>query len=109
MEVEETQDVYVERFRVLAHEGIAELFVQGSTAGLGGGHLDRFALVEQGEEVHAETAFSYRGLRFHYTRRVWPPDFPLEIKVALYVEHLRERVLTRRYPVGGDGGAAVVL
>ncbi|WP_328333972.1 MULTISPECIES: hypothetical protein [unclassified Streptomyces] len=109
MEAEETRDAYVERFRVLAHEGIAELFVPGSVAGLAGGHLERFALVEKGEEVQAETSFSYRDLRFHYTRGVWPPDFPLEIKVALYVEHLRERVLTRRYTVGADGGADVLL
>ncbi|NDZ81887.1 hypothetical protein G3I19_25810 [Streptomyces sp. SID10853] len=109
MEAEETRHAYVERFRVLAHGEIAGLFVPGSIAGLTGGHLDRFALTEKGEEVHAETAFSYGGLRFRYVRRIWPPDFPLEIKVSLYVEHLRERVLTRRYTAEADGGTTVDL
>lgn len=36
MEAEETRDAYVERFRVLAHEGIAELFVPGSIMRPGG-------------------------------------------------------------------------
>lgn len=107
MDVDETRDKYVERFRFLARDGLEELFVPAQPPGFAGGRLEHFAVVARGLSVHAETHFSFRGHRFRYERRIWPPDFPLEIKTALYVEHLRERVLTGRYEAGVDPEAAI--
>ncbi|WP_030898629.1 hypothetical protein [Streptomyces sp. NRRL F-5126] len=109
MDVNETRDEYVERFRALAREGLDELFAASRPPGLVGGHLERFAVVADEASAHAETVFSFRGRRFRYERQIWPPDFPLEIKTALYVEHLRERVLTGRYDAGAEPGADIGL
>lgn len=107
VDVNETRDEYIERFRALAREGLAELFVPGRLPGLAGGRLEHFAIVDRDVSVHAETRFSFRGHRFRYERQIWPPDFPLEIKTALYVEHLRERILTGRYQAGADREAGI--
>jgi hypothetical protein len=113
MDVDETRDEYVERFSALAGEGLAELFVADRLPGLVGGRLEHFAVVDKavdkGVPVHAETRFSFRGHRFRYERQIWPPGFPLEIQTALYVEHLRERVLTRRYRAGADPEAVIEI
>jgi hypothetical protein len=142
MDVDETRDEYVARFRALAHQEVAALFVPSRIPGLAGGHLDRFTVedvtdagqardvrdageagdADQAGEARATaragheqtpagavTEFSFRGHRFRYERRIWPPDFPLPIKVSLYVEHLRERVLTRRYTPGPDPEAVIRL
>ncbi|MBA2807024.1 hypothetical protein E0500_006085 [Streptomyces sp. KM273126] len=115
VDVDETRDEYVERFRALAREGLDELFVSDRLPGLVGGRLEHFAVVDKadkadkGVSVHAETRFSFRGHRFRYERQIWPPGFPLEIQTALYIEHLRERVLTRRYRAGADPEAAIEI
>jgi hypothetical protein len=108
VDVNESRDEYVERFRTLAREGLDELFVPGRLPGLAGGRLEHFAIVDGEISVHAETRFSFRGRRFRYERQIWPPDFPLEIKTALYIEHLRERVLTGRYQAGTTDPEAAV-
>ncbi|MFI1734316.1 hypothetical protein ACH40E_34925 [Streptomyces acidicola] len=112
VDVDETRDEYVERFRALAREALDELFVADRLPGLVGGRLEHFAVVDKvdkGVSIHAETRFSFRGHRFRYERQIWPPGFPLEIQTALYIEHLRERVLTRRYRAGADPEAAIEI
>ncbi|MEU0070831.1 hypothetical protein ABZ027_15005 [Streptomyces sp. NPDC006332] len=109
MDVNETRDEYVERFRALVREGLGALFVPGRIPSLAGGRMEHFAVVERDTSVHAETRFSFRGRRFRYERQIWPPDFPLEIKTALYIEHLRERVLTGRYQEGADPEADIEI
>ncbi|MET7898513.1 hypothetical protein [Streptomyces mirabilis] len=109
MDVNEARDEYVECFRALAREGLDELFVPGRLPGLAGGRLEHFAIVDREISVHAETRFSFRGHRFRYERQIWPPDFPLEIKTALYIEHLRERVVTGRYQTTADPEAGIEI
>ncbi|MPY52021.1 hypothetical protein [Streptomyces acidicola] len=112
MDMDETRGEYVERFRALAREGLDELFVAERLPGLVGGRLEHFAVVDKvdnGVSVHAETRFSFRGHRFRYQRQIWPPGFALEIQTALCIEHLRERVLTRRYRAGADPEAAIEI
>ncbi|MFF4524312.1 hypothetical protein [Streptomyces bluensis] len=117
MDVDETRDEYVERFSALVGKGLDELFVADRLPGLVGGRLEHFAVVDRvvdkvvgkGVSVHAETRFSFRGHRFRYERQIWPPGFPLEIQTALYIEHLRERVLTRRYREEGDSEAVIEI
>lgn len=109
MHVDQTRDDYVERFRTIARDGLDELFVPGRLPGFAGGRLEHFALVDRGASVHAETRFSFRGHRFHYERQIWPPGFPLEISTALYIEHLRERILTGRYAAEADPEATIEI
>jgi hypothetical protein len=84
-EVPETRDEYVRQFAHLARAGLA---------GLAAGRPVDF----QVSDDIADATIAYRGRLFRYRRRIWPPDFPLKIKVALYVTHLEERLLTARYP-----------
>jgi hypothetical protein len=109
VDVNETRDEYVERFCALAREGLDALFVADRLPGLVGGRLEHFAIVDKEVSVHAEARFSFRGHRFRYERQIWPPDFPLEIKTALYIEHLRERVLTGRYQAGSAPEADIEI
>lgn len=109
VDVDETRDEYIERFRTLAREGLDELFAADRLPGLVGGQLERFAVVDRGVTVHADARFSFGGHRFRYERQIWPPGFPLEIKTALYIEHLRERVVTGRYRAGPDAAAAIEI
>lgn len=94
VEVPETRDEYLRQFAELARAGLADLFTDRRLPGLAGGRLADFQL--SGDT--AEAIVVYRDRRFRYRRRIWPPDFPLRIKAALYVTHLEERLLTGRYP-----------
>lgn len=109
MHVDQTRDDYVDHFRTIARDGLDDLFVPGRLAGFAGGRLEHFAVVDRGASVHAEARFFFRGHRFHYKRQIWPPGFPLEISTALYIEHLRERILTRRYGAEADPGTAIEI
>lgn len=101
MDVEETRTEYVERFRDIAYEGLTELFGHGRFS-LTGGHLEGFTIVQEGDTFSADTRFSYHGHRFRYKRQIWPPDFPLQIKTALYVEHLAEHLTLGHYQPSTD-------
>lgn len=97
IQVPESRDEYVRQFARLARAGLAQLLADPRLPRLPGGRLEDFRLSGD-TSVAAEATIAYRGRRFRYRRHIWPPDFPLEIKVALYVTHLQEMLLTGRYP-----------
>jgi hypothetical protein len=92
---------YVEEFLRLARASIRD--------GLGawGGELERLHVDSTGlggSRITHVTAFvRFRGRRFAFRRRVWPPNHPVKLTVTLYATSLEERLLTGRYRAGsGD-------
>ncbi len=104
MEVEQTRESYVAMFLGTGYEELEQLFVPGP-ASLRGGLLEQFGIEKFGDDVSACATLTFRDMRFRYERHIWPPDFPLTIKVSLFVEHLRERLLRGRHATsaGPDG------
>jgi hypothetical protein len=104
VEVEETAEAYVAQFLRIGYENLEQLFRPGP-ASLHGGRLEQFGIVKDGDHVSARAVLVHRDKRFRYQRHIWPPDFPLLIKLSLYIEHLRERLLLGRHPqdAGPDG------
>lgn len=99
--MEETKETYVALFLRAGYEDLEQLFLPGPGS-LHGGRLEQFGIAKYGDRVSACATLTYRHREFRYERHIWPADFPLMIKVSLYVEQLRERLLLGRHAVDAD-------
>ncbi|MDI3390198.1 hypothetical protein QIS99_28995 [Streptomyces sp. B-S-A8] len=94
---------YVEEFLRRAEPALDDLFARR------GGQLENLAAVRAvGEDglltIHAITVVTFRGGRFSYRRRIWPPSHPPATQAGIYATMLEERLLTRAHPADGTGG-----
>lgn len=94
---------YVEEFLRRAEPALDDLFARR------GGQLENLAAVRAVGEgglltIHAIAVVSFRGCRFSYRRRIWPPSHPPATQAGIYATMLEERLLTRAHPADAAGG-----
>ncbi|HEY0636398.1 MAG TPA: hypothetical protein VGD67_02020 [Pseudonocardiaceae bacterium] len=63
----------------------------------------------QVDDTHLTATVHFRGTRYSFRRRVWPPDHPPGLKASLLATSIEERLLTGRHPPPDPSGAAVPL